>query len=101
MWELAVSAAALYNAVYIPLELAMPAARWSDTGADLLLGYVLDAVFVLDVLLRFRVSFRDHGARPAGSPAAAGPPPRRRPTRGRPQSGVRCCCCCCRWSCAR
>ena len=61
IWDVAVSAFALYNAIYVPLALAMPAARWSDHGSDAVLEYCLDAAFLLDVLLRFRVSFRDHG----------------------------------------
>ena len=60
-WDIILSAAALYNAVYVPLALAMPGARWSDDGTDALFGYLLDGIFVLDVFLRFRVSYRDHG----------------------------------------
>ena len=61
LWDLLVSAAALYNAIYIPLALAMPAARWSYDGGDTTVAYILDAAFVVDILLRFRISFRDHG----------------------------------------
>ena len=66
LWDMLLSAAALYIAVYVPLALAMPAARWSDedyvdkngggVAPDVRLGYILDSVFVLDVLLRFRMN---------------------------------------------
>jgi hypothetical protein len=59
-WDLLLCACALFNAIWVPLALAMPAARW-DT--DFLLDGLLDAIFVLDVCFRFRVSFRDHGSR--------------------------------------
>ena len=49
MCDCLLSVAALYNAVYIPLALAMPNARWSTDDADTNLGYTLDAVFLLDV----------------------------------------------------
>jgi hypothetical protein len=45
-------------AVWVPLALAMPHARWSG---DAPFGFLLDAIFIIDVLIRFRLSYRDHG----------------------------------------
>ena len=58
LWDLALSLLALYNAVYMPLELAMPAAGWPGHKA---FETLLDVIFMLDVCLRFRVTYRHHG----------------------------------------
>ena len=62
IWEVVLSMFALYNAVYMPLSLALPAVNWP--GHDIF-EYLLDACFVLDCLVRFRVSYRDHGEPPS------------------------------------
>ena len=61
VWEVVLSMFALYNAVYMPLSLALPAVNWP--GHDIF-EYLLDTCFVLDCLIRFRVSYRDHGEPP-------------------------------------
>ena len=60
MWDALLFVGALYSIVYVPMQLAFPELRtlyegWAITDA------LLDAVFTLDVAMKFRTTYRDHG----------------------------------------
>ena len=58
VWGMAIVACVLYSCVMIPLALVLPESRF--TGSTFI-ECSLDILFVTDVLIRARTTFRDHG----------------------------------------
>lgn len=55
MWNLVMTALILYSAVVVPMQLAF----WNDFQSDgwRALNYVIDVVFILDIIVNFRTGF--------------------------------------------
>ena len=58
-WEWMLTACVLYNATYLPMELVFPfGAAWEGS---FVVGTVLDVVFLADIAVKLRSSFRERG----------------------------------------
>ena len=57
-WDSFLVLGVIYSTAYTPLVIVFPQARWSyHEAADV----VLDMLFTIDMLIRFRTAYRDHG----------------------------------------
>lgn len=57
-WDSCLVLGVIYSTAYTPLAVVFTQTRWEYHGA---IGALLDAAFVLDMIIRFRTSYRDHG----------------------------------------
>ena len=57
-WDSFLVMGVIYSTAYTPLVIVFRQARWSHHQAA---DAILDVLFSLDMLIRFRTSFRDHG----------------------------------------
>ena len=58
VWNSALIFGVIYSTAYSPLAVVFPEARWTQHDRT---ETLLDVLFMLDVVIRFRTSFRDHG----------------------------------------
>ena len=57
-WDDALILGVIYSTAYAPLAVVFPQSRWSGHVA---VDVLLDSLFCLDMIVRFRTAFRDHG----------------------------------------
>ena len=58
VWDVFLIICVLYSVIYLPLDLALPQTRWKGHS---IFDIFLDVLFVFDVVIRFRTTFRDRG----------------------------------------
>ena len=57
-WDWMLCLLVLYTAIYLPMSLVFEGVRWNG---DEIVDQVLDWIFILDIFIKFRTSYRDRG----------------------------------------